>query len=76
MKKLAKRYKLADEYLFNRLPGWKKATVLECRKLNEASRILDDFIHEVAELAESNVELPGEKPAKKVVAKKKKPVRV
>ena len=76
-KDMAKRYAAADEYVLSQLPHWKKITVIECRKLNETSRILDEFAASVAKLAESEDEIPEKsKPQKKKVDKKKKPVKV
>ena len=77
---MATRYKLADEYLLKHLPDWKRATVIECRKMNQDSRILDDFLRDVASLAE-NFTLGFQVKnkvitVKEIVDKKKKPVKV
>jgi hypothetical protein len=80
-KSMAKRYELADQYILATLPAWKRATVIECRKLKEASRILDEFAQSVASLAEDFTKTISVKNkivtvSEKAVAKSKKPVTV
>lgn len=71
-KNMAKRYKLADIYLLEQLPNWKKSAIIECRKTNEPCRFLDEFVKEVIKLAENfDVEISQKK---KVITVKEKTV--
>jgi len=77
---MATRYKLADAYLLKKLPNWKRATVNDCRKTGEDNRILNDFLKDVASLAENfmvDIRLKNNIiTVKEIVDKKKKPVKV
>jgi len=59
-KELAYRYKCAYNFLFEKLPPWKKTVVVE-QPDNKDERIVDEFIKEVRRLAESNREIPDMK---------------
>lgn len=52
---LAYRYRCAYNHLFEQLPDWKKKVIIENDKDH---RIVKEFAHEVAMLAESNREIP------------------
>tara|TARA_Y100000310_G_scaffold26748_1_gene25506 strand:- start:2625 stop:2858 length:234 start_codon:yes stop_codon:yes gene_type:complete len=54
---LAHRYKCAYNYLFEKLPSWKKSVMIEKHDSQE-ERVVKEFTHEVAKLAESNREIP------------------
>jgi len=55
-KELAYRYKCAWNHLFEKLPHWKKAIMIE--EPNGEDRVNKEFAHEVAKLAESNRSIP------------------
>lgn len=57
---LAHRYKCAYNFLFEKLPPWKKTVVVE-QPNNKDERVVDEFIKEVRLLAESNREIPDMK---------------
>jgi hypothetical protein len=48
-----KRYELAERMVWSKLPGWKKATIIECKvKGIENDRIFNEYAHEIAMMAE------------------------
>ena len=57
---LAHRYKCAYNFLFEKLPSWKKQIVIE-NPDNQDERVVKDFLKEVCRLAESNREIPDMK---------------
>jgi hypothetical protein len=84
-KDISKRYELADLYLFNQLPSWKKLIITECRSIKEYNnRIFNDFIQEIIKTAEDFSKDIGFKKGtntisiteKIIVDKSKKPVKV
>ena len=59
-KKLAKRYRCAYNYIFNKKAPWIKKVIVENNNDGSDKRVIDDFIKEVRKLAESNREIPEE----------------
>jgi len=59
-KELAKRYRCAYNYIFNKKAPWIKKVIVENNNDGSDKRVIDDFIKEVRKLAESNREIPEE----------------
>jgi hypothetical protein len=66
-KDAAKRYELAERQVWAKLPNWKKAVVMDCRKSDSAdrntNRIFSEYATDVIELAESSVALDESLPS-------------
>jgi len=56
-KKMAERYRLAEQIVWNHLDNWKKTTIKEDRLDNPESRHITEFAKEVIKLAESDTDL-------------------
>lgn len=54
---MAKRYRLAEQIVFDQLPDWKKLAVKEDRKNNVDSRFTQEFAKAIISLAESSTVL-------------------
>ena len=59
-KELAKRYRCAYNYIFNKKAPWVKKVIVDNNNDGTDKRVIDDFIKEVRKLAESNREIPEE----------------
>ncbi len=60
-KELAKRYRCAYNYVFNKKAPWIKEVIVNNNSDNHTDkRVIGDFIKEVRKLAESNREIPEE----------------
>ena len=59
-KELAKRYRCAYNYVFNKLTPWKKEVIVDNNDKQGDERVIDEFIKEVRQLAESNRQIPEE----------------
>ena len=57
---LAKRYRCAYNYIFNKLPPWKKEVIVDNSDNQGDKRVIDEFIKEVRQLAESNRQISDE----------------
>lgn len=56
-KKLAKRYELAQMHLLERLPSYKRVAITSFLKNGTETRFMDEFVIEIARLAESDEEI-------------------
>jgi hypothetical protein len=60
-KELAKRYRCSYNYIFEKQPPWKKKVIIENNSDNHSDkRIIDEFISEVRQFAESNRQIADE----------------
>ncbi|MGH7250177.1 MAG: hypothetical protein ACREGC_04320 [Minisyncoccia bacterium] len=55
----AKRYELAERMVWSKLDKWKKQVIIHCKLTNKSDRILDEYGHEIAVLAESDDKIAG-----------------
>lgn len=53
----AKRYELAERLVWSKLDKWKKQVIIQCKLTSKNDRILDEYAHEIAILAESDAEM-------------------
>lgn len=61
-KDLAIRYELAERAVWSKLPNWKKDAIIKCKLTGTSDHILDEYGHEIAELAESEKVLTDKLP--------------
>jgi len=60
-KELAKRYRCAYNYIFEKQSPWKKEVIVQNNSDDHADeRIINEFIKEVRQLAESNRQIADE----------------
>lgn len=53
----AKRYALAERIIWSQTPGWKQQIIASSKLANQEHRVLDEYAHAVAILAESDEKL-------------------
>src|ERR1035437_8555525 len=55
-KDVAKRYELAERMVWASEPNWKKAVIVKCKLTGNLTgeRILDEYAHEIVQLAEGD----------------------
>ena len=56
-KDFAKRYELAERIVWSKLDNWKKQVIIQCKLTQTDDRILNEYAHEIAMLAESDDKL-------------------
>jgi hypothetical protein len=58
------RYSLAERLVWSKTPNWKRGVIVHCKLINhlDGERILDEYAHEIVQLAESEAILTDKLP--------------